>query len=104
MSVALWYTGHAVRRQAQRNLSDQDIQFVLEHGRHMRRAGVLHISLGRRDIPSDKVTQKRFSRLEGTTIVVDDTRDETIVITAYRNRNGFKKIRAKAKYDRTQCV
>ncbi len=93
-------TAHARSRQAQRNLSEQDVQFVLAHGRRYRCAGALHIFLGHRDLPTDKMTYQRFSHLEGTTLVLDDTYAEAVLITAYRNRNATKQIRSKRKYER----
>ena len=86
-------------RQAQRNLSAQDIDFVAAHGRRFHNGGALHVFLRRRDIPRDKSIYQQFARLEGTILVIreDDTR--SVLITAYRNRNGLKAIRTKAKYD-----
>ncbi len=100
MLTTLAYSHHARSRQAQRNLSDHDVRFVLEHGRRLRCAGVLHVFLGRRDIPTDKSLYRRFAHLEGTTLILDDTHPEIFLITAYRNRQGFKQIRRKSKYDR----
>ncbi len=80
-----------------------DVQFVLEHGRRYRCAGVLHIFLGWRDLPSDKAAYRRFAHLEGTTLVLDDTRVGVSLITVYRNRRALGRIRRKAKYDRTNC-
>lgn len=96
-------TSHAVYRQAQRNLSDRDVQFVLAHGRLIRCAGAMHVFLGRRDIPGDRETQREFGRLEGTVLVLTRYREKQhrpLLITAYRNRRGLKQIRSKAKYDR----
>jgi hypothetical protein len=105
MDRTLLQTGHAVHRQAQRNLSDRDVQFVLEYGRRIYCAGVLHIFLAQRDIPSDKWIQRRYGRLEGTTLVMDTTdEDELVLITAYRNRRALKNIRSKAKYDKYQTT
>ncbi len=95
-------TDHAVHRQAQRNLSDRDVRFVVEHGRRIYCAGALHIFLGQRDIPADRAIQRQFRRLEGTTLVMGMLDDALILITAYRNRRGFKQIRSKAKYDRSR--
>ena len=75
------------------------MQFVLAHGRRVYCAGALHIFLGRRDIPSDKVTYQRFARLEGTVLVLADEAAPLVVITVYRNRRGFKGIRLKKKYE-----
>ncbi len=101
MNTIIRSTVHAEHRQAVRNLSDEDVQFVFEHGQRIRSAGVLHVFLGKRDIPTDKLTYQRFSRLEGTVLVLDDTRAEVVLITAYRNRQALKNIRPKAKFDRS---
>ena len=73
MHVTIRSTSHAQSGQARRNLSDQDVRFVFEHGRRMRCAGALHVFLGRRDIPADKEIHSRFAHLEGTMLVMDDT-------------------------------
>lgn len=94
-------TYHAQCRQAARNVSETDIAFVWQYGQRIRCAGVLHVFLGRRNIPADKVTQKRFSHLEGTVLIVDDTGADAVLITVYRNRQALKHIRSKAKADRS---
>lgn len=100
MQPMLYPTAHALHRQAQRNLSDDDIQFVIEHGRRVYCAGALHVFLGGRDIPAGKAVARRYGRLEGTVLVLAGTADELVLVTAYRNRRGLKAVRAKAKYDR----
>jgi hypothetical protein len=99
MDTTIRHTSHAARRQAQRNLSDQDIQFIWEHGRQIRCAGALHVFLGLRDIPLDKETYQQFAHLEGATLVINHRSDVLTLVTVYRNRRGFKKIRHKLKYD-----
>jgi hypothetical protein len=99
MQPTIRYTAHALSRRAQRNLSDADVQFVIEHGRRTHAAGALHIFLAGRDIPSEKTIARRFGHLEGTVLVLSPDSDPTL-ITAYRNRRGFKAVRTKAKYDR----
>lgn len=101
MQAAMRYTDHAMHRQAQRNLSDRDIAFVMQYGRWIHCAGVVHVFLGQRDIPNDRDIQQQFGRLEGTTLVLNETRDSLVLITAYRNRRGYKQIRSKTKYDRS---
>lgn len=100
MHIEMTASRHAVVRQAQRNMSDADVAFVLEHGRQVRCAGALHVFLGRRDIPADRETQRRFGHLEGTVLVLADDNSQLVLITAYRNREALKEIRAKAKYRR----
>lgn len=87
---------HAILRQAQRNLSSSDITFILENGRRIRSGGVLHVFLGRKDIPFDE--SRKVERLEGTVLVMDDTHPEPVLITVYRNRRALKSIRSKQKY------
>jgi hypothetical protein len=101
MSTSIQITWHAACRQASRNLSHEDIHFVLEHGQRIRSAGALHVFLGRRNIPSDKTIYRRFARLEGTVLVLDDTGHEIVLITTYRNRRSAKRIRVKTKYGRS---
>src|SRR5690349_20459468 len=74
-------TYHAQVRQAQRNVSAADVDFILEYGRRIYSGGVLHIFLGRKDIPGDVV--RNVGHLEGTVLVMDDTYDEPVLITLY---------------------
>ncbi len=100
MHEQLRYTAHAINRQAQRNLSPDDIDFVLRYGRRYHCAGVMHICLGRRDIPGERELTRRYARLEGTTLVLKATPDGPVLVTAYRNRRSFKQARAKQKFER----
>ena len=100
MQATIFSTAHALNRQAQRNLSADDVRFVLTHGRRIHSAGALHVVLGGRDIPGDKDLARRYGRLEGTVLVRHPSPDGLVLITTYRNRRGFKAVRAKQKYDR----
>lgn len=92
-------TYHALSRQAQRNLSAADIDFVVCYGRRIRSAGVLHIFLGKRDFPKERDLVRRFGHLEETTLVVANQEGRPVLITAYRNRRALRQIRAKTKYE-----
>lgn len=91
------FSAHSIVRQAQRNLSAHDIEFIAMHGYSIHSGGARHVFLRRRDIPGDKATYQRFAHLEGTTLVLKDENEYAVLITAYRNRNGQKAIRAKSK-------
>jgi hypothetical protein len=91
------FSAHSITRQAQRNLSALDIDFIATYGHSIHSAGARHVFLRRRDIPGDKATYQRFAHLEGTTLVLKDEDEYAVLITAYRNRNGQKAIRAKSK-------
>ena len=99
MKRTLRLSAHAAIRQAQRNLSPQDIDFVIEYGQQFNSGGALHIFLRRRDIPNDTPIYQQFAHLEGTILVIARENKRLVLITAYRNRHGLKAIRAKAKYD-----
>ncbi|MFO7166886.1 MAG: DUF4258 domain-containing protein [Chloroflexota bacterium] len=101
MSLSVRLTHHARTRQAQRNVSDDDVAFVLDHGRGIRSGGALHVFLGRRDMPKEPELYRRYAHLEGVVLVLDDTGDAPVLLTVYRNRGGLKAIRAKAKHRRT---
>ncbi|GAB4118841.1 MAG: hypothetical protein Fur005_27090 [Roseiflexaceae bacterium] len=89
-------TYHAMVRQAQRNLSADDIEFVLVHGRRFHAAGALHVFLAKRDIPRDADTARRYARLEGTTLVLSSESEEVVLVTAYRNRHAMRGLRSRA--------
>ena len=100
MQRTLRTTTHADVRQAQRNLSAQDIDFVIAPGQCLYSGGALHLFLRNRDIPRDKAGYRQFARLEGTTLVIKEEGDLAVLITAYRNQHGLKAIRRKGKHDR----
>lgn len=88
-------SNHAVTRMAQRNLSAEDVEYVLRYGCRVRSGGALHYFLRHDDIPSGD--RKRAQRLEGTTVLMD--RNGQCIITVYRNRRGLKEIRQKVKWE-----
>jgi hypothetical protein len=90
-------SGHAQVRLAQRNLSASDVDYVFEHGRRVRNGKAVFVHLGRRDIPADDLRLTRFSRLEGTVLVLD-AYTGCHLTTAYRNRRtGIRDIKRKLK-------
>lgn len=90
-------SAHAGRRLAQRNLSWDDVRYVVTYGRMMHAGKALFIHLGRRDIPANDRHQDRFRRLEGTVLVLDPATGKHLT-TAYRNRrHGSRDIKRKPK-------
>jgi hypothetical protein len=90
-------TKHAILRIAERGLAESDVHYVCQHGKRIIRAGAIHIFLGKKDIPKDDLRVSQYARLEGTTVLVC-SRDNQTILTVYRNKHGFKKIRCKKKY------
>ncbi len=88
-------SNHALMRMAQRNLSAEDVEYVIQFGCLVRSGGALHYFLRHNDIP--KVDRKRVQRLEGTTVLMD--RSGQCIITVYRNRRGLKVLRQKVKWE-----
>jgi hypothetical protein len=93
--VVIYQTLHVQQRMAQRNISAEDLDFVLQYGKTYHRAGALHVHLRRCDI-SERWYQQ-FGRLEGTTAVLN--REGTAVLTIHRNRQqGPRRIKKKASF------
>jgi hypothetical protein len=93
MSDLVWpITEHARQRLAQRNLHAQDIEWVTRFGRIAYGNAATFYFLGKRDIP--RGWERRLTRLVGTTLVIANG----CLITAYRNRSGWKTIRRKGKW------
>lgn len=93
--VKIHQTLHVQQRMAQRNISSEDLDFVLQYGESYHRAGALHVHLRRCDIPQR--WRQQFSRLEGTTAVLN--REGTAVITVHRNRQqGPRRIKKKTSF------
>ena len=96
MPEKLTFSTHARIRMAQRKLSEDDIEYIVNHGTRYHNAGCLFYFLGKRSIPD-----KGKERLEGSIVLLDSV-TETLVITVYRNRSeSTKGIRRKPKYDQS---
>ncbi len=93
-------TDHAEQRMAQRNLSLDDVLFVLKYGKCYHRAGAMFFYLRGKDIPQRNQRDKRISKLEGATVIL--SRDAPAILTVYRNRDrGLRHIKRKAKYSQS---
>ncbi|HEY8447394.1 MAG TPA: DUF4258 domain-containing protein [Thermomicrobiales bacterium] len=89
---------HAGRRLAQRNLSVEDVRYVLAHGRLYHAGKALFVHLGLRDIPAEDRRVDHLRRLEGTILVLDPATGQHLT-TAYRNRRrGSRDIKRKPKW------
>ena len=97
-------TWHARRRGARRNVAPDAVEYVLAHGRMVRRTGAMFYFLGRRDIPACDRCASWATRLEGVIVVVAP---DGGVITVYRDRHGLRAIERKMKYrlfEHAACV
>ncbi|MBK7391674.1 MAG: DUF4258 domain-containing protein [Chloracidobacterium sp.] len=89
-------SNHAKLRQAQRNLSEEDIAFVLRYGQEIHRTGASFFFLGVRDLPDRDA--RSMSRLVGSIVVVNWRG----IVTVYRNSRGLRRIKRKMKYHITR--
>lgn len=88
---------HSIKRGAQRNLSQHELEYVILYGHVLHRAGAVFYFLRNCDIPQGDLTNDQITRLVGTAVVI--SRDGRTVITTWRNRrDGLKKIKRKPKY------
>lgn len=91
------FNDHAHQRIAQRNLSAKAVQYVITHGKRMRRAGAVFYYLRKCDLATDDHKNDALVRLVGTAVVLSP--DERTVLTVWRNRrNGLNHIQRKPKY------
>ena len=74
---------------AQRGISVEDAEYVVQHGRRLWVHGAQARFLGWRDIP--KADTATHCHLEGTLVLLDQT--GCAVITTYRNRQALRLIR-----------
>jgi hypothetical protein len=100
--MGLYYSLHADQRAAQRNVSDDDVEFVLRFGHRMRRTGVIYYALREKDLPSDLPGSDPRRRLVGTTVML--CKCGTTVITVYRNQRAFKRDKRKTKYEMNESI
>lgn len=89
---------HSIQRAAQRNLSPEDLQYVMTHAQRFHRAGGQFCFLRACDIPNQDRPDGKKMRLVGTAVVL--SKDGREIITVWRNRKkGLKRIKRKVKYD-----
>ncbi|MCP4420366.1 MAG: DUF4258 domain-containing protein [Chloroflexi bacterium] len=97
MNNQIIYTHHAQKRMAQRNVSEAEVSFILQHGQAVHCAGAILVTCRRKDIPKNKLVSDKFRRLDGVTVVI--SRDEPTIMTVWRNRKqGLRHIRHKPRY------
>lgn len=87
------FSDHCRERMAQRNVTEDDISFIMARGALEHRTGVICFTLPGRCIPAGE----REARASLTSLVV--LVKEGWVITVYRNRRPLRHIRHKAKYN-----
>lgn len=91
-AISFIFTEHARRRMAQRNVSKQQISFILSHGEETHCAGARFVHLRRKDIPKPLRKVSKFARLEGVTVVLSN--ESQTIMTVWRNhRQGLRRIR-----------
>jgi len=88
---------HAARRAAQRNVSPDEIAFLLKHGRFLHNTGVIFCQLRRKDVPDDLPGNHRYRRLVGSTLVL--CRCGHFVVTLYREAKAFHHDNCKTRYN-----
>ena len=103
--MSVWYSEHAQLRMAQRNLLERDVEYTLRNGKECRRGGAIHCTLRSKDIPKRDRRYNDIRRLEGMTILISPKDSE--IITIYftpSNKEAYKNIRKKAKYDKKKIL
>lgn len=84
-------------RAAQRNLNDEDLEYVYRYGSRFRRTGITFHFLRKRDIPPVDLRNSRRARLAGTGLLISP---DNVVITVIRNLRYLREIRCKSKQRR----
>ena len=79
---------------SQRNIKEKDVQVAMQYGEEIHRTGIVFFFLGRKNLPA--IMQEILDYLEGTTVLFDP--DTAEIITVYRNPEGLRDIKRKAKY------
>lgn len=90
-------TIHGSERAVDRNLSDDDIDFIVSYGHRERHTGVIYCQLRTRELSIHFPHEPEYERLVGATVILCSC--GRTVITVYRNEAAFRKDRRKAAYD-----
>ncbi len=90
------FTAHARKRQAQRNIPPELVDYILRWGTVLQRTGVTFVVLRRKDIvaipPADRLPD--IEKLNGLVVILDEYGR---VITCYHDPEAFRDIRKKPK-------
>ena len=91
------FSYHSILRASQRNLSEDEIDYVLLNGQLFHKAGAEIYFLRHKDIPASDRGSDRRRRLAGTAVIL--SKDGFTIITIWRNpRDGLKRIKHKPAY------
>ena len=93
--TSLYFSAHALRRLAQRNLHPEDVRLVCTFGQTEYRAGLVCYFLGRRHLPI--IGKPRdYEHLVGITVLCCP--HCYFVVTVYQNGHGLREHRKKSKH------
>ncbi len=96
-------SSHARHRASQRNFSEENVRYILRHGKRVHRAGAIFYQMRNKDLPKADRSDEQKCKLVGSEVVV--CRCQQVVLTVYHARD-FHKSRRKPKYnlrDSTCC-
>jgi hypothetical protein len=96
-------TRHALRRMAQRSISQDAIRLAIQRGLCIEQDGATLYFLGRRHLPSD-LPPAVASRLEGTAVVVERDGSVLTVYRAERIPRHLRERRHRRDHHRTRVV
>lgn len=87
-------SNHARTRNAQRNLRESDLAYVVANGQEYHKAGAIIYYLRSCDVAEKDLKSNQYARLIGTAVIT--SKDDGTEITAWRNRKtGLKIIKQK---------
>jgi len=94
VSPAFSCTRHFAERSALRQLRDEVLDFILEHGSRTRASGMTHVTLLARDLPAGWRHLDVARQARGWIVLLND---EERLITCYRRGDANRFIRRKSK-------
>jgi hypothetical protein len=91
------FSQHSLQRAAQRNISPDEVEYIMTYGQIFHRAGAVIYFLRKRDIPEEDQVYASRVRLVGTALIF--SQDNNSLITIWRNRkSGLKRIKQKGEF------
>lgn len=97
-SAQLMFTDHAVLRCSQRNITPEEVLYILHYGQKRHRTGVRYYRLRWCDVPREDRAKQRIAQLVGSSVLTDGA--GRVIITVRRNEEAWKRDRRKTKYRR----
>lgn len=96
---------HAESRASKRGINFEHIKLCIQHGEEFNKTGSLFFFMSDKCLKKiRKIYGAYLSKLEGLVVLTKNTKESLLVVTVYKDRNAYRVIRKKQKYDNKRSL